>query len=62
MAADNIPRRNKIYLNTEAELAIREAIYKVDRLPASKESTDIISDLIKILDRVSDIEDANFNK
>lgn len=55
---DNIPRRVRLDLNTEAELAIRHAIDKVEELGADPLLTDAVVLLDEALDKVADYIDA----
>lgn len=52
-----IPRRNRIDLNTPEEMAIRNAIQEVEKMGASETLTEAIILLSKAKDLVSDFID-----
>ena len=55
---DTIPRRNRLYLNIPAELAIFNAIQEVEKLPGDVRLTDAVILLGKAKDLVADfVED-----
>ena len=51
-------RRNRIDLNTPAELAIRKAMEEVEKLPASEKLTDAVVKLGDALNLVADFVDS----
>lgn len=54
---NKMPRRNRLYLNTKAELAIHSAIQEVEKAGASKELTEVVILLTKAKDELSDYID-----
>lgn len=54
---DDIPRRNKLYLNTDAEKSIHSAIQEVKKVGADPVLTDIVVLLGKAKDMLSDYVD-----
>lgn len=54
---NTIPRRNRIDLNTPAELAIRNAIHEVEKLPADERLTKVVINLIEAKKLVADYID-----
>ena len=57
----DIPRRNKLWLNTPAELAIRNAIAEIENLPANEKLTDAVVKLDEVRNIVADYVDENFD-
>lgn len=55
---NQIPRRNRLDLNTPAEKAIYDAIQEVEKLPADVKLTEAVTLLAKAKDLVSDFVDA----
>lgn len=55
---NEIPRRNRLDLNTPAEKAIYDAMQEVEKLPADVKLTEAITLLAKAKDLVSDFVDA----
>ena len=55
---DQFPRRSKIYLNTPAELAIRNAVEEIEKIGADEKLTDAINLLWQAKELVSDFIDA----
>ena len=53
-----IPRRNRLDLNTPTELAIYNAIQEVEKLPADVKLTEAVTLLAKAKDLVSDFVDS----
>ncbi len=58
MTVVDIPRRNKLWLNEPAELAIRAAIAAVESMPADVRLTEAVNLLLDASDKVSDFIDA----
>ncbi len=54
---ENTPRRSRLDLNTPAELAIRKALRKVDKLPPSEKLTAAVVHLNDALNLVGDFVD-----
>ena len=54
-----VPRRNRLDLNTPAELAIFNAIQEVEKIGADPKLTDIVISLGKTKDLLSDFIDDN---
>lgn len=54
----DFPRRNKIWLNTPAELAIREAMEEVEKVGTDVKLTDAITKLNEALNLVADFVDS----
>lgn len=54
---NEIPRRNRLDLNTPAELAIHNAMQEVEKLAADTRLTDAINLLQQAKDKVSDFVD-----
>lgn len=52
-----IPRRRMLYLNTEAEISIREAVNKVEAMGADVKLTDAIIKLQEAFELVADYVD-----
>lgn len=59
---NEIPRRIRLDLNYPSELAIRNAINKIEELGASVKLTDAIIKLNDALNLVSDFIDENISK
>lgn len=59
---DNIPRRNKLYLNTEVEKHIQESIDRVEDLGADEKLTEVVILLGQAKDKISDYVDEQLNK
>lgn len=55
---NEIPRRNRLDLNTPAEKAIYDAMREVEKLPADVKLTEAVMLLAKAKDLVSDFVDA----
>lgn len=55
---NEIPRRNRLDLNTPAEKAIYDAMQEVEKLPADVKLTEAVTLLAKAKDLVSDFVDA----
>jgi hypothetical protein len=53
-----IPRRNRLDLNTPTELAIYNAMQEVEKMPADVKLTEAINLLSKAKDLVSDFVDS----
>jgi hypothetical protein len=56
------PRRNILSLNTDAELAIYNAMQEVEKMPADVKLTEAVTLLAKAKELVSDFEDAQTYK
>lgn len=54
---NEIPRRNRLYLNTPAEKAIYDAIQEVEKVGADPKLTDVVVMLGKAKDLLSDYVD-----
>lgn len=54
---NEIPRRNRLDLNTPAEKAIHDAIQKVEKVGADPKLTDVVVMLAKAKDLLSDYVD-----
>jgi len=57
MISTEIPRRNRLDLNTPAEKAIYEAIQEVEELGADVKLTEAVTLLVKAKDMVADYVD-----
>lgn len=55
----NWPRRNRLDLNTPAELAIYNAMQEVEKMPADVKLTEVVILLAKAKNLVSDYVDGN---
>lgn len=55
---NEIPRRNRLDLNTPAEKAIYDAMQEVEKLPSDVKLTEAVTLLAKAKDLVSDFVDA----
>lgn len=55
---NEIPRRNRLDLNTSAEKYIYDAMQEVEKLPADAKLTEAVTLLAKAKDLVSDFVDA----
>lgn len=55
----DFPRRNRLDLNTPAELSIYNAMQEVEKLPANEKLTEAVMLLAKAKDLVSDFVDSN---
>mgnify|MGYP003451099997 CR=1 FL=1 len=53
-----IPRRNRLDLNTPTELSIYKAMQKVEKMPADVRLTEAVTLLAKAKDLVSDFVDS----
>ncbi len=53
-----IPRRNKLWLNEPAELAIRAAVAAVESMPADVRLTEAVNLLLAASEKVADFIDA----
>lgn len=53
-----IPRRNRLDLNTQTELAIYNAMQEVEKMPADVKLTEAVTLLAKAKDLVSDFVDS----
>lgn len=54
---NEIPRRNRLDLNTPAEKAIHDAIQEVEKVGADPKLTDVVIMLVKAKDLLSDYVD-----
>ncbi|MEI8142878.1 MAG: hypothetical protein WCG90_08435 [Chitinophagia bacterium] len=54
---NEIPRRNQLYLNTEAEKAIYDAIQEVEKVGVDPKLTDIVVMLANAKEKLSDYID-----
>lgn len=57
-----VPRRNRLDLNTPAELAIYNAMQEVEKMPANVKLTEAVTLLAKSKDLVSDFVDSETYK
>lgn len=57
-----MPRRNILSLNTEAELAIHNAMQEIEKMPADVKLTDAVAMLAKAKELVSDFVDSQAYK
>ena len=57
--SNEIPRRNRLDLNTPTELAIYNAMQEVEKMPANEKLTEAVTLLAKAKDLVSDFVDSN---
>jgi hypothetical protein len=62
MSENTIPRRIRVDLNTQSELAIRNAILEVENLGADPKLTDAVVLLSKAKELVSDYMDSQLHK
>lgn len=54
---DGVPRRNRVDLMTSAELAIREAVDRVETMGADARLTEVVVMLQEAKDKLSDFVD-----
>lgn len=59
---NNIPRRARIDLNTDAELSIREAMNKVEEIGADVKLTDAVIKLQEAFNLIADYEDERIKR
>ncbi len=58
----DFPRRNRLDLNTPAELAIYNAMQEVEKIPANEKNTRVIMLLTHAKELVSDMVDEELSK
>jgi hypothetical protein len=58
----DFPRRNRLDLNTPAELAIYNAMQEVEKMPANEKNTRVIMLLTQAKELVSDMVDEKLSE